>query len=89
MEHENNSDFDYEEQYRKAERRKYNIIMRSARKQCPIPYEKFVRWLKYRFNINYFGSKNLTNRYVDDLISIGKLKKAEDGTLTIVEVKQK
>ena len=57
--------------------------MRLARKQCPINYEKFVRLLKYKYNLNYVGTKNLTNRYVDDLISIGKLKKSEDGTVTL------
>lgn len=81
--------FNFEEVNRKEERRKYNRIMRTARNVCPISYDKFCRLLKYKYNINYFGTKNLTNRYVDDLISIGKLKKSEDGTLTIAEVKQK
>jgi hypothetical protein len=73
----------FEQQYQKAERRKYNRIMRLARSQCPINYEKFARLLKYNYNINYVGTKNLTNRYVDDLISIGKLKKTDDGTVSL------
>jgi hypothetical protein len=73
----------FEEVNRKEERRKYNRIMREARKLCPISYEEFVRLLKYKYNINYFGSKNPRNRYVDDLISIGKLTKTDGGTVTL------
>lgn len=79
----------YDKLYFKAERQKYNNIMRSARKLCPINYDKFVRLLKYKYNINYFGTKNLTNRYVDDLISIGKLTISEDRTVTIAKVNKK
>jgi hypothetical protein len=77
---------DFEERYRKEERKKYNTIMREARKLCPIDYKAFCHLLKYKHNIPYFGAKNLTNRYLEDLISVGKLALSEDRTVTIAEV---
>lgn len=62
--------------------------MQLARKHCPINYNKFARLLKYRENINYIGTKNLTNRYVDDLISVGRLAISKNRTVTIAEVKK-
>lgn len=79
----------FEEVNRKEERRKYNRIMREARKLCPIDYKAFCHLLKYKHNIPYFGTKNLTNRYLEDLISVGKLALSEDRIVTIAEVKKK
>ena len=73
----------YEEQHQKQEQQKYNKIMRLARKHCPINYDKFAHLLKYKYNINYFGTKNLTNRYVEDLISVGKLTISKNRTITL------
>ena len=80
---------DYEEQYRKMEKRKYNKIMRLARSRCPIKYDDFAHLLKYLYNINYVGTKNLTNRYVEDLISVGRLTISKNRIVTIAKVNKK
>ena len=75
---------EWEQLQRKIERKKYNRIMRLARKLCPIDYVKFCYEIQFRLHINYnHTTKTPYSRYLDTLIGIGKLGKTEDGTVTL------
>jgi hypothetical protein len=69
---------------RKEEAQNFRRIMRLAKKLCPIDYVKLCYEIQFRLNINYNHTQKAPySRYLDTLIGIGKLKKAEDGTVTL------
>lgn len=75
---------EWEKLRRKEERQYFRRIMRLARKLCPINYVKFCYEIQFRFNINYNHTQKAPyNRYLDTLIGIGKLKKTDDGTVSL------
>ena len=91
MSTESNSDWyiEQEKNHKKIEKQRFNRITQLARKLCPIDYVKLCYEIEYRLNIPYnHTAKAPYSRYLDTLIGIGLLKKAEDGTVTLGDVQK-
>lgn len=75
---------EWEKLRRKEESLNFRRIMRLAQKLCPIDYVKFCYEIQFRLHIDYNHTQKAPySRYLDTLIGIGKLKKTDDGTVTL------
>lgn len=80
---------EWEKMQRNTEKQKFRRIIRLAKKLCPIDYVKLCYEIEYRLNIPYnHTTKAPYSRYLDTLIGIGRLKKSENGTITLGETQK-
>jgi hypothetical protein len=81
---------DFEEWAKKIEeerKKKFQDILKLAKKHCPIPYEKFVHliFLELRLSYNQNQKRGVYSKEVDSLIAVGKLVsgKKRNGLLVV------
>lgn len=75
---------EWEKLRRKEESLNFRRIMRLSKKLCPIDYVKLCYEIQFRLHIDYNHTQKAPySRYLDTLIGIGKLKKTDDGTVSL------
>jgi len=79
----------WEKLRRKEETKNFSRIIRLAKKLCPINYVKLCYEIQFRLHIDYNHTQKAPySRYLDTLIGIGRLRKTEDGTVTLGDVQK-